>query len=155
VDKKRMFSKEQRVRNGERIKAVENNIELHYLSRKTFFYNLDLSSHLLFIFSKYPSSPRNKYDPEMHLLRCFSVFCGFLFLKKYQNTSVLSCVYIFYCFLSVLQAISGIPPIQTGYNPATWVLEVTTAAVEERINSDFADIYKNSAQFRCLKCDVY
>jgi hypothetical protein len=83
VDKKRMLSKEQRVRNGrERIKAVENNIELHYLSRKTFFYNLDLSSHLLFIFSKYPSYPRNKYDPEMHLLRCFSVFCGFLFLKE-------------------------------------------------------------------------
>jgi hypothetical protein len=68
---------------------------------------------------------------------------------------VLSCVYTFGCFLSALQGISGIPPIQTGYNPATWVLEVTTAAVEERINSDFADIYKNSAQFRCFKCDVY
>lgn len=53
-------------------------------------------------------------------------------------------------FLIVLQGISGIPPIPSGYNPATWVLEVTTPATEERIDADFAEIYKNSEQFRCF-----
>lgn len=53
-------------------------------------------------------------------------------------------------FLSARQGVSGIPPIPSGYNPATWVLEVTTPAFEEKIGSDFAAIYKNSAQFRCF-----
>jgi len=53
-------------------------------------------------------------------------------------------------FLSALQGITGVPPIPSGYNPATWVLEVTTPSVEEKIGSDFAEIYKNSAQFRCF-----
>ena len=53
-------------------------------------------------------------------------------------------------FLSALQGIRGIPPIPSGYNPATWVLEVTTPATEERIGEDFADIYKNSDQYRCF-----
>ncbi|KAJ8452690.1 hypothetical protein Cgig2_005026 [Carnegiea gigantea] len=46
------------------------------------------------------------------------------------------------------QGIGGIPPIADGYNPATWMLEVTTAAVEQRIGQDFADIYLSSNQFR-------
>ncbi|XVF05337.1 hypothetical protein REPUB_Repub05bG0163600 [Reevesia pubescens] len=36
----------------------------------------------------------------------------------------------------------------SGYNPATWMLEVTSPAVEQRIGRDFADIYRNSAQYR-------
>ncbi|KAF2312567.1 hypothetical protein GH714_035098 [Hevea brasiliensis] len=43
---------------------------------------------------------------------------------------------------------SGIPPITDGYNPATWMLEVTTPTVEERICEDFAELYKNSEQYR-------
>lgn len=46
------------------------------------------------------------------------------------------------------QGIGGIPPIADGYNPATWMLEVTTPAVEQRIGQDFADIYLSSNQFR-------
>jgi len=42
------------------------------------------------------------------------------------------------------QAIDGVPPIREGYNPATWMLEVTTPAAEIRIGHDFADIYRNS-----------
>jgi hypothetical protein len=42
------------------------------------------------------------------------------------------------------QAINGVPPIREGYNPATWMLEVTTPAAEIRIGHDFADIYRNS-----------
>lgn len=34
------------------------------------------------------------------------------------------------------------------YNPANWMLEMTTPTVEERIGQDFAVIYKNSRQYR-------
>ncbi|GLT81708.1 hypothetical protein SLE2022_001440 [Rubroshorea leprosula] len=50
--------------------------------------------------------------------------------------------------IDYFQGISGIPPIPNGYNPATWMLEVTTAAVEAKIDSDFAEIYRNSEQYR-------
>lgn len=56
-----------------------------------------------------------------------------------------SLVFIFILFI---QGISGIPSIPDGYNPATWMLEVTSPAVEQRIGGDFADIYRNSAQYR-------
>ncbi|KAL2643201.1 hypothetical protein R1flu_010788 [Riccia fluitans] len=46
------------------------------------------------------------------------------------------------------QAIPGIEPISEGYNPATWMLEITTPAKEEELNQDFADIYRNSELFR-------
>nr|DAD26713.1 TPA_asm: hypothetical protein HUJ06_028181 [Nelumbo nucifera] len=44
--------------------------------------------------------------------------------------------------------IHGVPPIPDGYNPATWMLEITTTASELRIGVDFADIYKHSDQHR-------
>ncbi|KAL5750507.1 hypothetical protein ACOSP7_025110 [Xanthoceras sorbifolium] len=46
------------------------------------------------------------------------------------------------------QGISGITPIPSGYNPATWMLEVTTPFVEERLGVDFADLYRKSDQYR-------
>lgn len=49
-----------------------------------------------------------------------------------------------------LQKIHGVSPIPDGYNPATWMLEVTTPAAEQRIGADFADIYRNSQQFRWI-----
>ncbi|KAL2898725.1 ABC transporter G family member 31 [Bienertia sinuspersici] len=56
---------------------------------------------------------------------------------------VQSCIMIDY-----FQGISGIPPIPDGYNPATWMLEVTNPSIEERLSEDFADIYRNSNQFK-------
>ncbi|XP_061347196.1 ABC transporter G family member 31-like isoform X2 [Gastrolobium bilobum] len=56
--------------------------------------------------------------------------------------------------IDYFQGISGIPPIPSGYNPATWVLEVTTPATEERIDADFAEIYKNSEQFRGVEASI-
>ncbi|PON60435.1 AAA+ ATPase domain containing protein [Trema orientale] len=50
--------------------------------------------------------------------------------------------------INYFQGISEIPKIPSGYNPATWMLEVTTPAAEEKIGEDFANIYKNSEQFR-------
>ncbi|KAK3206522.1 hypothetical protein Dsin_020568 [Dipteronia sinensis] len=46
------------------------------------------------------------------------------------------------------QGISGITPIPSGYNPATWMLEVTTPAIEQTLGVDFADLYSKSNQYR-------
>ncbi|KAI4306609.1 hypothetical protein L6164_029870 [Bauhinia variegata] len=56
--------------------------------------------------------------------------------------------------INYFQGISGIPPIPSGYNPATWVLEVTTPATEERVGIDFADYYRNSDQYRGVEASI-
>jgi ABC-2 type transporter len=47
-----------------------------------------------------------------------------------------------------LQRIPGISPIQCGYNPATWMLEISSQANEEHLSLDFANFYRNSSQFK-------
>ncbi|PPS13301.1 hypothetical protein GOBAR_AA07350 [Gossypium barbadense] len=51
------------------------------------------------------------------------------------------------CEYEILR-IDGIPSMPDGYNPATWMLEITNPVVEQRIGRDFADIYTNSAEYR-------
>ncbi|RXH76245.1 hypothetical protein DVH24_019133 [Malus domestica] len=46
------------------------------------------------------------------------------------------------------EAIPGVPKIKDGYNPATWMLEVTAPAVETQLDVDFADIYQNSSLYQ-------
>ncbi|KAI3806303.1 hypothetical protein L1987_22202 [Smallanthus sonchifolius] len=50
--------------------------------------------------------------------------------------------------IKYFESINGISPMPSEYNPANWMLEMTTPAVEERIGQDFAVIYKNSNQYR-------
>ncbi|XP_010521947.1 PREDICTED: ABC transporter G family member 31-like [Tarenaya hassleriana] len=50
--------------------------------------------------------------------------------------------------IDYFQGINGVPPISSGYNPATWMLEVSTINMEEKIGVDFADLYRKSDQFR-------
>ncbi|PRQ40892.1 putative iron-chelate-transporting ATPase [Rosa chinensis] len=50
--------------------------------------------------------------------------------------------------INYFQEINGITPIPSGYNPATWMLEVTTPSCKQRIGEDFATIYRNSEQYR-------
>ncbi|XP_077209810.1 pleiotropic drug resistance protein 1-like [Tasmannia lanceolata] len=53
------------------------------------------------------------------------------------------------CYLiSYFEGISGVKKIKEGYNPATWMMEVTTMLQEEILEVNFADIYKNSDLFR-------
>lgn len=47
-----------------------------------------------------------------------------------------------------VKAVPGAPKIKDGYNPATWMLEVTTMAQEEALGVDFAQLYKNSELYR-------
>ena len=48
-----------------------------------------------------------------------------------------------------MQGIPGVPEIRPGLNPATWVLEITTPAAEQRMGADFADLYAQSELYRC------
>ncbi|GAB2261691.1 hypothetical protein Droror1_Dr00002688 [Drosera rotundifolia] len=45
------------------------------------------------------------------------------------------------------QAIQGVPKIKPGYNPATWMLDITSHSEEVRLGVDFAEIYQNSNLF--------
>ena len=46
------------------------------------------------------------------------------------------------------QAIPGVPKIKDGYNPATWMLDISTPQVESQLDVDFADIYANSSLYQ-------
>ena len=46
------------------------------------------------------------------------------------------------------QAINGVSKITDGYNPATWMLEVSTSAQEAALGVDFTSIYKNSELYK-------
>ncbi|CAN6442098.1 unnamed protein product [Victoria cruziana] len=46
--------------------------------------------------------------------------------------------------IQYFEAIEGVPKIKDGYNPATWMLEVTSSEEENRLRVDFADIYRRS-----------
>ncbi|KAJ7541808.1 hypothetical protein O6H91_10G077700 [Diphasiastrum complanatum] len=50
--------------------------------------------------------------------------------------------------IGYFQAIPGVPPIKEGYNPATWMLEISTPAEELCIGKSFAEIYANSDLFQ-------
>ncbi|XP_028756830.1 pleiotropic drug resistance protein 2 isoform X1 [Neltuma alba] len=46
------------------------------------------------------------------------------------------------------EAVPGVPKIKDGYNPATWMLEVSTTGVETQLGIDFAEIYANSELYK-------
>ncbi|KAK6129780.1 hypothetical protein DH2020_036487 [Rehmannia glutinosa] len=46
--------------------------------------------------------------------------------------------------IKYFEGMEGVPMIKDGYNPATWMLEVTTSAQELVLGVDFADHYRNS-----------
>ncbi|KAI5666590.1 hypothetical protein M9H77_16443 [Catharanthus roseus] len=46
------------------------------------------------------------------------------------------------------ESIPGVPKIKEGYNPATWMLDVSTTAMEAQLDVDFAEIFVNSDLYR-------
>ena len=50
--------------------------------------------------------------------------------------------------VAYFSAIPYVPPIGTGINPATWMLEISTPGMEDRLGINFADIYEHSSVFR-------
>lgn len=60
--------------------------------------------------------------------------------KTYIGLHPFLCVFV--------QEIPGVPKIKEGFNPATWMLEATNAAVESQLKVDFAEIYQQSSLYR-------
>ncbi|KAJ1688214.1 hypothetical protein LUZ63_019604 [Rhynchospora breviuscula] len=50
--------------------------------------------------------------------------------------------------IKYFKAVPGVPNIKDGYNPATWMLEITTGAQEEVLGVDFSQLYKNSELYK-------
>ncbi|XP_027941835.1 pleiotropic drug resistance protein 1-like [Vigna unguiculata] len=50
--------------------------------------------------------------------------------------------------ISYFEEIQGVSKIKDGYNPATWMLEVSTSAKEMELGIDFAQVYKSSELYR-------
>ncbi|XP_027333871.1 pleiotropic drug resistance protein 3-like isoform X5 [Abrus precatorius] len=50
--------------------------------------------------------------------------------------------------IEYFQSIPGVPKIKDNYNPATWMLEATSASVEAELQVDFAQVYKESHLYR-------
>jgi hypothetical protein len=48
----------------------------------------------------------------------------------------------------IIQSLHGVSKIKDGYNPATWMLEVTTTSQEQILGVDFSDIYKKSELYQ-------
>ncbi|XP_058182567.1 pleiotropic drug resistance protein 2-like [Rhododendron vialii] len=46
------------------------------------------------------------------------------------------------------ESIAGVPKIKEGSNPATWMLEITSSAVEAQLDVDFGEIFANSDLYR-------
>ncbi|KAL6633626.1 hypothetical protein ACP70R_026297 [Stipagrostis hirtigluma subsp. patula] len=50
--------------------------------------------------------------------------------------------------ITYFEGIQGVKKIKDGYNPATWMLEVTTPAQEVKLGINFVELYKNSDLYR-------
>ncbi|XP_045806139.1 pleiotropic drug resistance protein 1-like isoform X2 [Trifolium pratense] len=50
--------------------------------------------------------------------------------------------------IKYFESVDGVSKIKDGYNPATWMLEVTTTAQELNLGVDFTEYYKNSDLYR-------
>ncbi|KAK4275216.1 hypothetical protein QN277_018340 [Acacia crassicarpa] len=49
--------------------------------------------------------------------------------------------------IEYFESIPGVPKIRDNYNPATWMLEVTSNSVENELGVDFAKIYRESTLY--------
>nr|XP_043619509.1 pleiotropic drug resistance protein 3-like isoform X2 [Erigeron canadensis] len=57
--------------------------------------------------------------------------------------------------IEYFERISGVPKIKDNYNPATWMLEVTSPSVEAQLGIDFGQIYATSTLYQSNKNLVY
>ncbi|XP_027349414.1 ABC transporter G family member 39-like isoform X5 [Abrus precatorius] len=50
--------------------------------------------------------------------------------------------------IEYFEAVPRVPKIKDGYNPATWMLEISSPSIEAQLSVDFAEIYANSTLYR-------
>ncbi|KAG2314079.1 hypothetical protein Bca52824_017201 [Brassica carinata] len=53
--------------------------------------------------------------------------------------------------LEYFEAVAGVPNIKDGYNPAAWVLDVTTLSMESQMSAHFAQLFTNSSIYRRIQ----
>ncbi|KAK3441449.1 hypothetical protein EUGRSUZ_B01809 [Eucalyptus grandis] len=53
--------------------------------------------------------------------------------------------------IDYFESIPGVPKIKSNYNPATWMLEVTSTSAEAELGIDFAQIYRESTLYETNK----
>ncbi|KMT06318.1 hypothetical protein BVRB_7g160010 [Beta vulgaris subsp. vulgaris] len=53
-----------------------------------------------------------------------------------------------YKLIEYFEAIHGVPKIREGYNPATWMLEITSPQAESQMDLDYAEIYAKSELYQ-------
>jgi len=53
--------------------------------------------------------------------------------------------------IKYFEAIPGVPKINKGQNPATWMLDISSHITEYEIGVDYAEIYCNSSLYRCTQ----
>ncbi|EEF43176.1 ATP-binding cassette transporter, putative [Ricinus communis] len=74
----------------------------------------------------------------------FEAFDELILVKGEDRLFILEC-------LVTIQSIPGVSKIKNNYNPATWMLEVTSAAMEEKLGLDFGRIYKGSPEYHWVQ----
>ncbi|KAK1265449.1 Pleiotropic drug resistance protein 3 [Acorus gramineus] len=57
--------------------------------------------------------------------------------------------------IEYFEGVNGVSKITDGYNPATWMLEVTTMAQEEALGVNFVEFYKNSPLFEDIQQNLF
>ena len=77
-----------------------------------------------------------------------SLLCcsGFLLQSRQQHHTAVSdglCPHGRY-----FESIQGVPKIAEGYNPATWMLDISTVSSEQRMAIDLAEVFQDSQQRR-------
>ncbi|XP_021728709.1 ABC transporter G family member 39-like [Chenopodium quinoa] len=50
--------------------------------------------------------------------------------------------------IEYFEGIPGVPKIKAGYNPATWMLDISTPRVETQLDMDFANYYATSSRYQ-------
>ncbi|XP_021846147.1 ABC transporter G family member 39 isoform X2 [Spinacia oleracea] len=50
--------------------------------------------------------------------------------------------------IEYFEAIPAVPKIKDGYNPATWMLDISTPQLETQLDIDFAEYYANSSSYQ-------
>ncbi|VAH79294.1 unnamed protein product [Triticum turgidum subsp. durum] len=57
--------------------------------------------------------------------------------------------------IEYFEGIEGVSKIKDGYNPATWMLEVTSIVQEEMLSVDFCEIYRRSELYHKREQDLF
>nr|QVT92349.1 ABC transporter [Salvia miltiorrhiza] len=57
--------------------------------------------------------------------------------------------------IEYFETIPGVPKIEDGYNPATWMLDISTPAAEHQIGVDFAEIYSKSSLYQSVVDELH